>query len=97
MGFDEPADTMRLSKESKTHNLETTAQKSVKKETQAAEDKTQVKYLQGLEFYFQHVCKMLSVGTLITLEIPALDRWQQTDLLIGLPDSLDCSVNSVPV
>lgn len=51
------------------------------KETQAAGDKTQVvKCLQVPEFYFQHMCEMLGVGTLITLVIPALDWWQQTDL-----------------
>lgn len=99
-GFGETADTMKLSKESETRNLETTATgkwpgdqnpifslwelKSMKKEMQAAGGKTQViKCLQVPEFYFQHMCEMLGVGTLITLVIPALDRWQRTDLWLA--------------
>lgn len=112
-GFGETADTTKLSKESETHNLETTATgkwprdqnpifspwelKSVKKETQAAGDKTQlVKYLQGPEFHFQHMCRMLGLGTLITLVIPALERWQQTDLWLA-GQTAYTTVNSVPV
>lgn len=67
------------------------------KETQAAGDKTQVvKCLQVPEFYFQHMCEMLGVGTLITLVIPALDWWQQTDLWLA-GQTTYTAVNSAPV